>query len=239
MKKRIVFVVLALFLIVLLLFILSGYAPVLFIRPVKTGQIENTNIYAIRNGIGNAFLINTNNGYIMIDAGFDMDRFAASITEIGINTADVKWIFLTHSDRDHVAALPLFPNAEIYMSEDEMILVNGTIPRNRSRYNSIPDGIDIENIIHLSNEQELFLYEITIKTIKAPGHTPGSMLYLVNNQYLFTGDAFKVINGNLGNPPFTMDKELAIKTIEQLRETIKNSSIILTSHYGLHYSIRN
>ena len=219
--------------------ILTGCGTVLFMRPAKTGQIQNTNIHSIRNGIVNVYLINTGNGYIMVDAGTNIKRFEASLAEIGVNVVDIKWILLTHSDGDHVAGLALIPDAEIYMSEDELVLINGTIARNRSRYNSMPDGIDIDKIILLSDAQELTLNGIKIETIKAPGHTPGSMLYLVEGRYLFTGDAFRIVNRRLGVHPFTMDKELSEATIERLRETVNNSSLVLTSHYGVHDNIRN
>jgi glyoxylase-like metal-dependent hydrolase (beta-lactamase superfamily II) len=242
-KKRTIFAALAVFLIVLLslLLIVKFYCKndhSFRFSTVRTGQIQNTNIYAIRSGIGkelfsNAFLIDTNNGYILIDAGGNMADFEASLSAIGIHANDVKWIFLTHSDRDHIAALPLFPNAQVHMSEDEILLLNGTIPRHpsrtHSRYNSIPDGIDIEKIILLSDDQELFFNGVSIKAIKAPGHTHGSMVYLADNRYLFTGDVFSVTNGRIG---------VHTSATERLRETVNNSSIVFTSHWGFHYSIR-
>jgi len=59
------------------------------------------------------------------------------------------------------------------------------------------------------------------------------MVYLVNGQYLITGDAFFIKDGNIDVHLASKDKELAKKTIEHLKETIKNSSIVLTSHFGM------
>ena len=73
---------------------------------------------------------------------------------------------------------------------------------------------------------------IKVKCISAPGHTDGSMVYLADNRYLFTGDAFMFSNGKIGVHPFTKNPELSKKTIESLRETIDSASIVLTSHYG-------
>jgi hypothetical protein len=50
---------------------------------------------------------------------------------------------------------------------------------------------------------------------------------------MFTGDAFKISDGKMEVHPFTMDEELAKKTIEQLRGLINNCSIVLTAHYGI------
>ena len=201
-------------------------------NPTETGQISGTNIYAVKNVRGTVYFITTDNGYIMIDAGSDTKKIETSIKGAGIDANDVKWIFLTHSDYDHVASLPLFSNAEIYMSEDELPLINGTIKRSAVGRNKMPSGIDIDKIILLSNHQELSLGGIKVKCIKAPGHTNGSMLYLVDGKYLFTGDAFKIDNETIGVHPFSMDKILGKKTIEEMKEVINTSSIVLTSHYG-------
>jgi glyoxylase-like metal-dependent hydrolase (beta-lactamase superfamily II) len=96
----------------------------------------------------------------------------------------------------------------------------------------MPEGINTGKIVLLQNGQELLFSGTAVKCIKAPGHTNGSMAYLVDGKYLFTGDAFKVRNGAMRVHPYTMDAELAIRTMEQLKETISGSSLILTSHYG-------
>jgi len=211
------------------------YIPMLLMpSPVETGQIPNTNIYVIKDFGNNVYLVNTGNGYIMFDAGLNAKNIENAIKELNINLNDVKWIFLSHSDGDHLAALTLFPNAEIYMSKDEILLINGTVKRSFLGYNSLPNGINIDRIIPLSNGQELIFNETKVKCILAQGHTIGSMLYLVDDKYLFTGDAFKIKNGNISVHPYTVDKKLSKKTIEQLEDTINNAIIVLTSHYGIH-----
>ena len=203
--------------------------------PIETEQVLNTEIteiYAIKS-YGNIYLVKTDIGYIMIDAGLDISKTKISLKDLGINTSDVKFIFLTHSDGDHTAALPLFSNATIYMSKDELPLINGTVKRTILGGNRMPSSINIADIILLSNEQELIFNRIKIKCIAAPGHTTGSMMYLVNNQYLFTGDVFKIKSGNMDVHPYSMNVVQSKKTIEQIKETVSNSKIVLTSHYGI------
>ena len=206
--------------------------PILSMSPAQTGQVPGTNIFAVRNQMGAVYFIKTDSGSIMIDAGSVPQKLEKTLNTEGINAGDVKWIFLTHSDYDHVAGLPLFPNAIIHMNEDELPLINGTVKRSGSGGNSLPSGIDINKIVLLREGQEISCGGTRVKCIKAPGHTSGSMVYLVNDAYLFTGDAFAVSKGKIGVHPYTMDSELVKKTIEQLKETINNSSLVLTSHYG-------
>ena len=205
----------------------------LSMKPADTGMISGTEVQAVKNGRNASFFIKTGNGYIMLDAGPDMKKFEASLKDTGIDANDIKWILLSHSDLDHVASLPLFPDAEIYMSRDELPLINGTTKRSLFGGNKMPEGINISSIILLSDKQEISLGGINIKCIAAPGHTPGSMMYLIGGKYLFTGDAFKITKGKIGVHPFTMDSSLSKATIERLRETINGSPVVMTSHYGI------
>ena len=201
-------------------------------KPAKTGQILNTNIYAINNFYGTLYLIKINSGYIMFDAGTVIEELEDSLKIIGVDAKDVKCIFLTHSDGDHVAGLLLFPNANIYMSEDELPLINGTVKRAKSIENKIPSGIDIDKIILLANDSEYSFDGIKIKCIKTPGHTIGHMVYLVDEKYLFSGDAFDIKKGKINVHISSMDAKLSKETIKGLEKTINNSSIIFTSHFG-------
>jgi glyoxylase-like metal-dependent hydrolase (beta-lactamase superfamily II) len=241
---RRVLLVIGAILILLVGFGLFNYYPILAMNPAGTGKIQNTNIYAVRFSIGTVYLIKTDSGYLLFDTGTDggklifnseNKKLEESLKEKGIEANDVKWIFLTHSDFDHVAGLTLFPNATIYMNEDELPLINGMMNRSKYGGNNMPTGININEIILLSDAQELSFGGTNIVCIKAPGHTPGSMLYMVDGKYLFTGDAFMLKNRKMKVHISTMDVERSKKTIEQLEDRVKNISIVLTSHYGVHF----
>jgi glyoxylase-like metal-dependent hydrolase (beta-lactamase superfamily II) len=231
--KRIL-LILAAVLIVLLGIGIFNVLPLLTMSPAKTGAILETNIYAIRNMANAVYFLQTDSGYIMVDAGSTAKDIGTAMADNNIPLESVKWILLTHSDYDHVAALPLFPHAKIYMSEDEIPLINGTLKRNASGGNSLPVGID--RIDFLRDGQELDLDGCSVKTIKAPGHTIGSAVYLVDDTYLFTGDTFRYRDGKASVHPFSMDAETSKQTMEALADTITKSSLVLTAHYGYHAS---
>ena len=230
--KRILWIIVAIIVLLVATWLFYGY-PMLLMTPAGTGHIPNTNIYSVKNDKNTVFFIKTDSGYIMLDAASEPKKFETSLKESGIDINDVKWIFISHSDYDHVAALHLFPNAKIYMGEDELPLINGTMKRNIFGGNIMPSGVEIDKIILLSDGQEFLFNGTKIKCIKAPGHTLGSMVYSIDDMYLFTGDAFKMSDGNIDVHPFAMDEELSKKTIEQLKGIINNYSIVLTAHYGV------
>ncbi|WP_242843277.1 MBL fold metallo-hydrolase [Kineothrix alysoides] len=206
--------------------------PVLFMKPSKTGKIQDSEILAVKNKIGNMYFINSSDGYILIDAGSDIKAVEKIIQQE--NISDVRHIFLTHSDHDHVASLGLFTDANIYMGEDELQMVNGETKRERNKNNSLPDGIGLDDLILLKDEQKIKIGEHTIRCVKAPGHTTGSMIYILDNDYIFLGDSCKISNNKLDIHPFTMDEALSRESIQKISKLIKGTEFTLTSHYG-HY----
>jgi glyoxylase-like metal-dependent hydrolase (beta-lactamase superfamily II) len=213
----------------------TSYNPMLSMTPAETGWIPGTNIYTIKNNRNNVYFVKAGENYIMIDAGSDAASLMSSLKEIDVDANKVKLIYLTHSDYDHVAALSLFPNANVYMGKREIDLLNGNVKRDVTGGNHLPDGVDIQSIILVGNEKWTLegADKVNIECIQFMGHTIGSMAYLVDDKYLFTGDAFKVSKGNrLDIHPYTMDKKLAKQMIGELMDTINNSYIVLTGHYG-------
>lgn len=236
MKKRIFW---AIGIIILIVAVIGGinFYPLLSMKPAETGEIGDTEIIAVKNRSNSVYFIESNDGYILIDAGSDISAMEKSLEDVGIAPNDVKHVFLTHSDSDHVAALLLFSNAEIYMSEDELQMINGETKRDKRNSNSLPDGIKQDAIVLLTQEQELTIGEHKVICIKAPGHTPGSIVYILDDDYLFSGDSFKINNDTIDIHPFTMDSETSEKTIQDLYSVIQSTKFTLTAHYGYYKSV--
>jgi len=230
-QKRIILIVLAVIVLIAATALVYVF-PMLSMNPMENGKILDTGIYAIKNNSNNLFFIESDDGYIVVDAGSDADKVAQTLNQVSIDALDVKYVLLTHSDYDHVASLNLFSNAQIFISEDELQMVNGQSKRNAFSSNTLPDGIDKEGLTLLADGQELKLGEHTVECIKTPGHTPGSMVYLLDGQYLFTGDAFKVSDNTIDVHPFTMDEEISKESILQLDSVLNRSQLVLTAHYG-------
>ena len=208
------------------------FFPRLSMKPAATDEILNTEIYAVKNEINSLYFVETDIGYIVIDAGSNPDKVKEALNEIDIDPLSVKYVLLTHSDYDHVASLNLFSNAQIYMSEDELQMINGITKRNAGINNTLPDGVNLDSLVLLKDGQDLLFGEHTIKCIKTPGHTPGSMSYLLDKQYLFTGDAVMISNGVISIHPYTMNKGTSKESIQKIVEIAKQCEIVITAHYG-------
>ena len=231
-KSRKILLIILMLVLILATIAFIGFSPVLSMNPVETGQIPDTDIIAVKNNRNSLFFIPVNDGYIAIDAGSEADKIEESMAQIDIDTKQVKYVLLTHTDYDHVAALAKFTDAQIYMSQKELQMLDGKTKRNIFSRNSLPANISLDSLILLSDGEEMDVGGRMITCIETPGHTVGSMSYLIDEKYLFTGDAFKVDDGAKNIHPFTMDKITARSSIEKIAHTIGESQLVFTAHYG-------
>jgi len=199
--------------------------------PAKTGAILGTDMSAINCDFVSVYLLKTSEGYILFDTGSDIKQIEAGLAELELKASDIKWVFLSHSDGDHVAGLPLFAHAQIYISEAEMVMLNGKVPKFPNQYNKVPDGVDKDKFIQLKDQQELKIADTTIQAVLMPGHTLGSTAYIIDKLFLFTGDALKLEDDGYDIHPCTMDEAQAQKTLEASADLL-HEYVILTAHFG-------
>ena len=69
MKKRLIIILVAAVFVLLIGIACLNFFPMLGMNPTESGQIKNTNIYAVKNSINTVFFIKSGDAYIMIDAG--------------------------------------------------------------------------------------------------------------------------------------------------------------------------
>ena len=185
-------------------------------------------VYGVKDSYVNLFLFKTKDGYIAIDAGNNKKQVQQELTRMGIDPKKVSAVFLTHSDPDHIGGCSLFKNAVIYLSKAEEQMVNGQTHRFLFMRNKL--GLSHEL---LENNQILTISGVRIKAILTPGHTPGSMSFLINDTYLFTGDSMGLKNGKVTgfNDIFNMDSQLQRRSITQLAE-LPGVKYVFTAHHG-------
>ncbi|MCL2494686.1 MAG: MBL fold metallo-hydrolase [Oscillospiraceae bacterium] len=206
--------------------------PLRAMRPLETGLVfENyfIPIFALRSGRGNLFLIDTGEGYLMIDAGNDVDSVQAGLWDLRIEWHHIKWILLTHTHGDHVGALPMFRSAEVDGFDVEVYMSRDEFPELSANDAPGPTRGLAKNVRLLSDGEKLVFGNVEVECIAAPGHTAGSMVYLADGRYLFTGDALRYSNEKVSVHPFTQNKAQAVESIAAL----PNAMSALTSHYGL------
>lgn len=231
-------VILIVILIVVLFFVgygIKAKSVMKTMTTVKTGEIVD-NVIPIQDSFTNVFLVKDGETYIAIDAGNNLETVSVELTKLDINPEKITAVLLTHTDGDHVAAIPLFKNAQVYLSRAEEQLLNGK----KSRFLFFGTKIAAKDYTLINDQQILNIGNVKIKGILTPGHTPGSMCYQVNDKYLFTGDAISLKGGKIDKLDkfFNMDTEMATKSIGLITK-LSDVEYIFTSHYGYTGNYKN
>jgi glyoxylase-like metal-dependent hydrolase (beta-lactamase superfamily II) len=196
--------------------------------PLETQEVIE-DVFVVRDTFVNSFLVKSDEHYIAIDGGNDAEHIRQELDKLNIDEEKVLAVFLTHTDSDHTAALSLFENATIYISEAEAQMIDGRTPRFWFIHN--PFAYEAELV---EDGQVLTLSGLKVEGILTPGHTPGAMSYLINDKYLFTGDTMSLVagKGDLFNDFFNMDSERQRSSLRRLA-TLSGVEYIFTAHYGV------
>jgi glyoxylase-like metal-dependent hydrolase (beta-lactamase superfamily II) len=125
----------------------------------------------------------------------------------GINPADVKHLFLTHTHSDHASGAAWFKKkygVKVYVSREEAEFLRSSDQMELGLDIAIRDGIYPEDYRYANCEPDIevkdgdtfTLGDLRIKAIHTPGHSIGSMCYLMKKNgrtCLFSGDV--VVHG--------------------------------------------
>jgi glyoxylase-like metal-dependent hydrolase (beta-lactamase superfamily II) len=228
-------VIVAVMLIIVVGFVMKFKSETAKMRPAETGKISE-NGYVIKDDFVNMYLIKDSIGYIAIDAGKGIENVKKGLKELNINADDIIAVLLTHSDMDHVAALPLFRNAKLYMAKEEVNMLNGK----KQKIPFVNNKMSRNDYILLDDKQTIEIGSHKINCILTAGHSSGSMCFQVNNKYLFVGDMLSLQDGKLGNSVkfFDLNHKMASKSIAKITN-LPNVEYILTSHWGISKDYKN
>lgn len=200
---------------------------------VETSKIYD-NLFIVKNKISNFYIYNDGESIFCIDAGDILEITIEELKKINIDPESVQYVLLTHTDYDHTQGLSLFKNAEVYLSNEEEQMINGKTARfflffkNKLnvKYNLIKDN------------QEITIGKVKVKGILNPGHTPGSMSFIINNEILLAGDTLAIQNNRLVPffKIFNMNTKNEIKSIKEKLFQLNNIKILCTGHTGYSYN---
>ncbi len=192
------------------------------------------------------FLIDDGNEVILIDTGLPCDTpdfkkdenanifmgdkintFKEAFDKTGYKISDVKKIIITHKHPDHTGEIKMFSDAKIYISRleaDQMKLEGDNIIKVDFTAGKFYNFLESERITP------------NLIMIKAPGHTLGNSIVILDDQenglfYLFHGD-ITYCDAALKNNELSVvfeDKDKALDTLSKVRDFIKNNKTIYCS----------
>ncbi|MBR4656438.1 MAG: MBL fold metallo-hydrolase [Oscillospiraceae bacterium] len=211
-------------------------------KPLNTGRIDER-VACVREWIANIFFYTKNGTTIMIDAGYNYERLKEKMGWLDIDPAAIRYILITHQDTDHVGALErdselLFRDATVYLSEIENRYLTGEVRRKVFHgFYRLPMVKTDNKRVLLQDGQILNIDGIKIECLLVPGHTWGHMVYLINDEYLFTGDTiwFGADGGYSFLSTLAEDNKLALRSLEKLEAELCRRSgpiKVITGHTG-------
>jgi glyoxylase-like metal-dependent hydrolase (beta-lactamase superfamily II) len=219
--------VVLLIVILMIVYLVVSKSAMKDMMPVETRQITD-DVYSVRNKYVNMYLVKDGNHFIAIDAGLKKGLVKDELKKLEIDPDRVMAVLLTHSDVDHAGGIALFKNAVIYLPKEEEQVINGET----GRFLWFGNHIDTENYKLLTGKS-VKIGDVKIRLISTPGHTAGSTCYIVNDKYLFTGDALRLHSGVV--EPFP---KIINKNARKARKSMQNITgldgvqYIFTAHYG-------
>ena len=211
-------------------------------KPLNTGWIDER-VACVREWVANIFFYTKDGATIMIDAGYNYARLQEKMGWLDIDPASIRHILITHQDTDHVGALErdselLFRDATVYIGEIENRYLTGETRRKvfHGLYRLPMVQMDNKRVL-LRDGQVFRIGGIKVACILVPGHTWGHMVYLIDDEYLFTGDTiwFGADGGYSFISTLAEDNKLAVRSLAKLEADIRARQgrvAVITGHTG-------
>jgi glyoxylase-like metal-dependent hydrolase (beta-lactamase superfamily II) len=195
----------------------------------------NEIIQQIEMGKANAYLIETEKGFILVDAGMpnkigEIKRFLA---EKNAALEDIALIIITHVHYDHVGSLSALKEktgAKIMVHEKEKELLEkgrtdfpaGTVFISKliSKLSNLISESKFKAVIPdiiIKDNYDLKQYGIDGEIIHTPGHTRGSISVIINGEDIICGDTLFNFMPHSVYPPFANDKDELIASWKKIK----------------------
>jgi glyoxylase-like metal-dependent hydrolase (beta-lactamase superfamily II) len=158
-----------------------------------------------------AFVVETSEGLVLVDSGLHSDAsvLKSQIATQGLDWKDVRAILLTHAHGDHSGGaehMRAATGAKVYAGRgDAAVLRDGGPHEAFFSAFSLPQGqlhpttVDVE----LNGGEVIRFGDVRFRALATPGHTPGSICYLMERgdlRALFAGDVISMLQGDEASP---------------------------------------
>ncbi|MFA5756651.1 MAG: MBL fold metallo-hydrolase, partial [Smithellaceae bacterium] len=211
----------------------------------KGGQV----VRRLSHGMYNCFLVSLNGRHLLVDAcrKGSWQKLSRELDELGVNGGSLAGLVLTHTHYDHAenaAAIKDRYNPKIivhkkeadYVRRGENPVIHGTLPLT----GWISDRLShwylsqffryrpVDGDLTVAERYDLKPLGFQGYLLSTPGHSPGSLSVILENEIAIVGDAlFGVFKGS-AIPPVAADEKRMVASWEKLLKT--GCSLYLPAH---------
>ncbi len=200
---------------------------------------------------GAAYAVDTSDGLVLIDSGLDASGVIKQLFELGLDPARVKAVLVTHVHGDHSLGAERFREefgSRIYAGQADCPPLRAGGPRDAffSIYQMPNVALHSTTVdVELIGGETIQIGDTHFEAIAAPGHTPGSICYLLERRglrVLFAGDVIQALNPTTKNvlgtyaaylpPRYRGNAADYLATLRRLRE-MPTPHLVLPGHPGM------
>ncbi|MBQ9935773.1 MAG: MBL fold metallo-hydrolase [Lachnospiraceae bacterium] len=170
----------------------------------------------------NIYLIVGESCYL-IDSGVAGSKYLIYeyLKSIGRNISDIKGIFLTHSHPDHIggaAEIKRSTDCKVYAPALELNWIEDIDIQFRERpipnfFSLLKESVKVDAPLH-DGDRVILEKGLEICAVLTPGHSRGSMSFVLDNDFVFTGDAIPVAH----DLPIFVDYKESIYSLDRINE---------------------
>jgi hydroxyacylglutathione hydrolase len=193
------------------------------IEQLVTGELE-----------ANCYLVWDDEGTdaVVIDPGGDEEEIRAALLKHGLTPAA---FLITHCHCDHIGALKelkeAFPNATVCVPEAEATWLQRPTLNLSYFFDASITGPDHDRTV--ADGDTLELAGLEVQAMNVPGHSPGSMVYMVSNgqkPHIFGGDILFANSIGRADLPGGAGEEALVANIREKLFTLPDETVVHPGH---------
>ena len=180
-------------------------------------------------GWSSLWLLRKPDSRVLIDTGpfAYMPLIHQGLANIGLTPNDITDVLLTHLHWDHVANFTMFPNATLWVGEDEL-----NWAKQQQAGTHFLSDLHVRGLLQAGDRLQRLRPGVQllegISSIATPGHTPGHLAFHAETDagdHIFAGDSVKNAHELATSlVDSTMDADLSRASIERLRSLLRDTS---------------
>ncbi|MGE7665733.1 MBL fold metallo-hydrolase [Ureibacillus composti] len=169
---------------------------------------------------------------LIFDPGEESERIIKEVRKSNLNPLA---IFLTHTHFDHIGAVDELRktfNLPLFVHEKEVSWLSDPSKNGSAKYAELPNYIvGLPEKEHIIRSEQIFeIKDFTFKAVFTPGHSPGSVSYIFENDgFAIVGDT--LFEGSIGRTDLIGGSmEVLLKSIHEKLLILPEDTIIYPGH---------